>query len=117
MALTDAETAWSVLSAPERAAESPLADGGKPLKDLILALRSCRGLCREGAETDRDGVKHGYYITHGAMEKLSAQAEDCREFLSSLAQKGDVPPFCHVIECYSPGLVVQSLYNSVSLGK
>lgn len=92
LALTDAETAWRVLSAPERAAESPLADGGKPLKDLILLLRSFRGLCREGAETDRDGVKHGYYITHGAMEKLSAQAENCREFLSSLAQKGDVPP-------------------------
>ena len=107
LSLTETEAAWHALNAPER----ENADDPTALRDLISVLRSCRGLCREGAETDRDGVKHGYYMTHGAVEDLVRRAENCREFLAAQAQKGDMPPeavalgatlkkFTVIAECY-----------------
>ena len=111
LSLTAAEAAWRALPLSAGASARTETGGEKALEDLILALRGCRGLCREGAETDRDGVKHGYYMTHGAMEELIRRAEDCREFLASRAQRGDMPPeavalgsalkkFTVIAECY-----------------
>ena len=109
LTLTMAEAAWC-------AQESTGRDGSawKPaLGELIADLRACRGLCREGAETDSEGVKHGYYITHGTRDTLIHRAEACRDALSSVLQTGEVPPECVALgAALKRFTVIAGLYDS-----
>ena len=86
LTLSAAEAAWLALTGQDSARKADA------LEALILALRSCRSLCRENTEVDADGVKHGYYLTHAGIERLYPVAEDCRDFLSGLTAAGERDP-------------------------
>ena len=107
LSLTSAEAAWQALTVQEH----PSPDAKKSMEDLILALRSLRSLCRDGAETDPDGVKHGYYMTHGAMDPLYSLVENCRDALSagSVGETPETADFSATLKRFS---VIAGYYDS-----
>lgn len=84
LSLTAAESAWLVLTADGR--QPPR--GIETLKTLIDRLRALRRLCRENEQTDSEGGRHGYYLSHAGLEFFYPVAEECRDFLLQLLSRG-----------------------------
>lgn len=121
LSLEAAEAAWQALM-PART--EPNEDGtqalpalvGAPegieaLGGLIAALRGCRALCREHEEIDAAGTRHGYYVAHSPLLRLTEAAEHCREWLTGVAAQGD-PCVLGLLSALKRFAVIAELYDS-----